>query len=411
MFMMVLQICNTSADQDISAAKKAFKELKLANYPGENVDELATEALRFIKIMQGGYALEYSLGTQLLTKVTKTSCEYFNRTMFDFMDSACAMKDRVGESKDPTILTMDPQHPSCGLVALCSKIREEYHVNCWRLSGWPALATQVPAANNATDTTQPADGNAKSSDSSTADGSTSGTGNSHGSGTGTTSTGSGNGDDFSLCARAWKYIWPHNENQEVTVNGTRFKFCKFCCCRRTRKVGFYVTTHSTSSDQGCHFYLDGTTSHGPNDTGTNNSSSFCTSSGPSAGNVTTTTATTMAASTTASVLGNHSPTDTRHVDTDPDGLFFEGAANMVETISDTSALWLSPDVESFAHPEELPELWMASIGDDDADDIPAAVGADAPPASTSLLWYCQDCSAPGFPYRRCVHECGDFNFV
>ena len=74
LFMMVLQICNASADQDISAAKKAFKALTLASYPGENVDELATEALRLIKIMQGGYALEYSLGTQLLTKVTETSC-------------------------------------------------------------------------------------------------------------------------------------------------------------------------------------------------------------------------------------------------------------------------------------------------------------------------------------------------
>ena len=229
MFMLVLQICNASADQDISAAKKSFKELKLASYPGENVDELATEALRLIKIMQGGYALKYFLGTQLLTKVTETSCKYFNQTMFSLMDLACEMEDKVRESKDQSILTADPLYSSYGPVALCSKIREEYHVNCRRLSGWPALATRVPAANNATDSNPPADQNASNGHSTNSDRSGSGMSGDDGS-AGSNTTGNGNNDDFSLCHRAWKYIWPHDENQELMVNGTRFKFCKFCCC-------------------------------------------------------------------------------------------------------------------------------------------------------------------------------------
>ena len=63
--------------------------------------------------------------------------------------------------------------------------------------------------------------------------------------------------------------------------------------------------------------------------------------------------------------GNHSlvttaASDTRHVDTNLDSLFFEGAANMVETISNDSALWLCPNTETIASLEESPELWMAA---------------------------------------------------
>ena len=71
--MMVLDLCNASADQDIEAATITFGKLSLAEYPGENVEHFATEALRLIKIMQGGYALPYMLGTDLLVKVKGTA--------------------------------------------------------------------------------------------------------------------------------------------------------------------------------------------------------------------------------------------------------------------------------------------------------------------------------------------------
>ena len=51
----------------------------LDSYPGENVTDFTTEAQRLIKIMQGDYALPVNTGSKLIQKVTKASCEYFNR--------------------------------------------------------------------------------------------------------------------------------------------------------------------------------------------------------------------------------------------------------------------------------------------------------------------------------------------
>ena len=323
------------------------------------------------------------------------------------MDLAREMEDKVGESKDPSLLTKDPLYSSYGPVALCSKIQEEYHVNCRRLSGWPALTTRIPAANNVTDTISSGDRIATNGEA-TPD--TSGS-NRNANGTG---TGNGNGnstnDDFSLRSRAWKYIWPHDENQEITVNGTLFKFCKYCRCRHTRRVGFYVTTHSTSTHQGRRFHPDGSTSHGQRDN-TNNcnaSNSTPSSSSPSNGR-------TGASSDTTAAQGNHSPvttaastSDSRHVDTDPDGLFFEGAANMVETVSNDSALWLSPDLVDSA---DSSELWMApAVSEADTASVHSPSSAEAAPA-LNQTWYRQFCLAPGSPYCQCAHECGGVNFI
>ena len=64
-FMMVLDVCNASADHNIEAATKSFGNLTLKDYPAENIDDFATEALRLIKIVHGGYALPYNLGLDL----------------------------------------------------------------------------------------------------------------------------------------------------------------------------------------------------------------------------------------------------------------------------------------------------------------------------------------------------------
>ena len=70
--------------------------------------------------MQGGYVLNYLLGTQLLGKVTGNSCEYFNHTMFNLMDNTRVMEDKVGDSKDLATLTADPDYSKYGPMALCS---------------------------------------------------------------------------------------------------------------------------------------------------------------------------------------------------------------------------------------------------------------------------------------------------
>ena len=43
LLMMILDICNSSADKDIGAATASLKALSLSSYAGENVDEFATK--------------------------------------------------------------------------------------------------------------------------------------------------------------------------------------------------------------------------------------------------------------------------------------------------------------------------------------------------------------------------------
>jgi hypothetical protein len=61
--MMELETCNGSVSYDSHGATESFFALTLDNYPGENIAEFATEALRLIKIMQGGYALPINTGS------------------------------------------------------------------------------------------------------------------------------------------------------------------------------------------------------------------------------------------------------------------------------------------------------------------------------------------------------------
>jgi hypothetical protein len=48
---------------EIDGATESFYAFTLDNYRGENIAEFATEALRLIKIMQGGYALPINTGS------------------------------------------------------------------------------------------------------------------------------------------------------------------------------------------------------------------------------------------------------------------------------------------------------------------------------------------------------------
>ena len=69
--MMGLETCNASVSHNIDGATELYYALTLDNYPGKNISEFATEALRLIKIMQGGYALPVHIGSQLLQKICK----------------------------------------------------------------------------------------------------------------------------------------------------------------------------------------------------------------------------------------------------------------------------------------------------------------------------------------------------
>ena len=83
---MALDVCNALAVEDIKEAESAFQALSLASYPGENIVDFATEALRLLKIMDTGYALPYKIGSTLLVKVEHTSSNYFNNKIMGMQD-------------------------------------------------------------------------------------------------------------------------------------------------------------------------------------------------------------------------------------------------------------------------------------------------------------------------------------
>ena len=53
-FKTVLEVSNASVAQDIDKVVQDFKDIDLANYPGQNISDFVTDALCYIKIMHGG---------------------------------------------------------------------------------------------------------------------------------------------------------------------------------------------------------------------------------------------------------------------------------------------------------------------------------------------------------------------
>ena len=86
--MMALDACNASVQRNVAGAQVKYDKLTLDSYPGEDVTELATEALQRIHILFGSYALPLNLETKLMKKVTSTSSKFINRKMFALLDKA-----------------------------------------------------------------------------------------------------------------------------------------------------------------------------------------------------------------------------------------------------------------------------------------------------------------------------------
>ena len=136
-FMMVLETCNISLTMDVRDAEDSFKALKLSDYAGENISALATDALKLIKVMNGSYAMNVHTGSDLLKKVSSTSSDYFNRTVFGHLDQAHRMEDKY-MLKDPGLLKRTHYIPHMDLLqsvvffrknmVICTKIRIGQHL-------------------------------------------------------------------------------------------------------------------------------------------------------------------------------------------------------------------------------------------------------------------------------------------
>lgn len=100
-FMMTLDTCNASVEMDIDGAKESFKTLSLDDYPGENVTELATSALKYLKIMRGDYAIDVTVGSSLIKKVCGTSSDSFNRRMHALLDEVKPFEAKYKQTERP----------------------------------------------------------------------------------------------------------------------------------------------------------------------------------------------------------------------------------------------------------------------------------------------------------------------
>ena len=402
-FMMILDICNSSADHDIEAATLLFGKLALADYPGENIESFTSEALRLIKIMQGAYALPYTLSSDLLNKVTSTSSEFFNRTVFTYLDKVSAMEDKVGASRDPKLITKDPLYKTHGPVALCSKLQQEYARFFKRPGGWPALSGKIPQANyvkpleptDATRDDQPTDRG--------------------GPPTGPPRTIPGDANQ-PLGPPGWRFKTPADENHQQVLRGMTFMWCKYCVCRRSHNVGMYTKTHSTSGHKG------------PKPDATPVPA-------PPAASLPAPVVPAPPAPPVIAPKANLSPvltgtSDDAHVDSDPNGLFFNEQAYCAELLSDEDGIWmastpdpddidLSPPAAPTAEPvlpdasapapdiraPSLEMMWYASLA------APNDPPSSDPPSSeesldTPRFGRCMHCNATGYVYSAC-NECDD----
>ena len=249
--MMVLEVCHASFSFKMDKAGKSLEALTLSDFPGENISKFSNEAQRLIKIMKGGYALPYQLGSQILQKVCNTQSLYFNRTMYNLMDHALKLEKDHGPHRDPKLLEASANYSTYGPLGLCVAMRENYS-DLVTVSQWPALATTLPASNlgeiklpdipkkNFNDMKCHICGSEFHLKANCPNKPTSDSDKMLGSKVGFT------GDGKTSMA-AWRYIHPVDSDSEITVNSIKYYFCKHCTCKFTGKQGFYNRTHNTSN--------------------------------------------------------------------------------------------------------------------------------------------------------------------
>jgi hypothetical protein len=269
-FLMALEASNASVALDIDDAIDKFSNLHLNSFPGENVKGLATEALRLIKIMEGGYCLPLRLGSDLLKKVCSTSCEHFNRWIHTKLDEVRELEMKY-KLKDPKLMTGDSLYSTLGPVALCGFLQEKYG-SLVTEKAWPALVATLPMSNlalSADNSTLKVSEGRKCYQCGSPDHlrdtcpklgrhTTPGKGKKGLKQPG----GGGAADDESGTVvkpptppapshrtpfPAWRYIEPVDKKSAIVIGDVTYKWCSECRCRATGKQGYFTTSHFTDA--------------------------------------------------------------------------------------------------------------------------------------------------------------------
>ena len=105
------------------------------------------KALKLVKIMKTGPSIPNNTGSRLLQKVTKTSCDEFNRKVFNLHDLVKTMEHKY-KILTPDQLLKDSDYDKYCPIGLISTLHDIYG----RLitdRDWPALADKLPESNNA----------------------------------------------------------------------------------------------------------------------------------------------------------------------------------------------------------------------------------------------------------------------
>jgi hypothetical protein len=123
--MMALDICNASQSFDIDGAQTKLDELKLENYPGEDITACATYAQKQFKIVQSGYAPPVRSGSKLLLKFSTTECEQFNRQVYAMLDLVKKFEKKY-KLADPKLITTHQDYSKYGPIALISWLQREH---------------------------------------------------------------------------------------------------------------------------------------------------------------------------------------------------------------------------------------------------------------------------------------------
>ena len=258
---MALETYNASASLDVDEATTAFTALTLDSYPGENVADLMNDVLRLVKIMKTGPSIPNNAGSRLLQKVTKTSCEEFNRKILTLLDSVKTLEHKY-KMVTPDQLLADTEYVKYGPIGLITTLHEIYG----RLitdRDWPALASKLPQSNNA-----PASASSRPT-------------SSYGGNTDIKCFRCGGAHHIRDCPKlnkakvnantdksekkengepaskkpksdlpAWRYAEPKDLTKPlVDDDGRKWKFCTKCVCKKSGRTGMYLLSHYDNEHQ------------------------------------------------------------------------------------------------------------------------------------------------------------------
>jgi hypothetical protein len=123
--MMVLDIFNASQSFDIDGAQEKLDELKLKNYPGEDITACAAYVQKQFKIVKSGYAPPVRSGSKLLLKLCTTECEQFSRQVYVMLYLVNKFENKY-KLADPNSITTHQDYSKYGPIALIAWLQREH---------------------------------------------------------------------------------------------------------------------------------------------------------------------------------------------------------------------------------------------------------------------------------------------